>query len=423
VFFVLSNNLRVWGSVMFSEVFDNKDEVVSCLDFFSDEMAKDPYLFYEKIRELDPVYRHENGAWYLSRYEDVAAALGDKRLVRRHLQDNVPFPLVDGVLTPFDRLVKEWLVFLDPPLHTDLRAVLAPAFTPQKIKALRDDIQVLVDGLIDGMRLEGGRLDLLSSFAFPLPIQVICRLLGVPDDDWPIFGDWAFQLTRGIDNFVPDESGNLSKSVEEISLYFSDLLKSRSVWDEDCLVGILLAARVDGKPLSFEVVVAFCSFFIWAGHETTKNLISNSVVCLFRNRAQLDLLRQDPGLVDSAVEEVLRFEAPIQKTTRWVSEDVVFGGKVIPQGSFVVLLIGAANRDPLKFVDADVFDIRRKPNAHVSFGRGIHHCLGALLARIEGQVALGTLVRRLPELVVDVDDLSWRQLTAFRSLASLSVRL
>jgi pimeloyl-[acyl-carrier protein] synthase len=383
------------------------------------EFVADPYPMYHRLRTEDPVHHSPLGFWVLTRYEDVVASLRDPRLAKEAIAAFVAerlgvTPLGIG-LSMLDR---------DPPDHTRLRSLVSKAFTPRVVEVLRPHIQQIVDGLLD--RAEDRRsMDLIEDFAYPLPVIVICEMLGVPVADQERFKGWGLDIARGLDGVLlgPD-SPVIQRSTESRSAlagYFRELIAERRSTPRADMLTDLIAAEEAGDKLTENELLATCILLLVAGHETTVNLIGNGTLALLRHPDQLQRLRDNPGLIGTAVEELLRFDGPVQRTARIPSEDVTIGGKLIPKGDMVMPFIGAADRDPAQFTEPDRLDIGRTDNRHIAFGWGIHFCLGAPLARVEGQIAINTLVRRLPKLALATEAPAFRQSLTLRGLSALPV--
>jgi cytochrome P450 len=312
----------------------------------------------------------------------------------------------------------------DPPDHTRLRSLVSKAFTPRVVEVQRPHIQQIVDGLLD--RVEDRRsMDLIEDFAYPLPVVVICEMLGVPVEDQERFKGWGLDIARGLDAVLlgPD-SPVIKRSTESrgaLANYFRELIADRRSKPRADMLTDLIAAEEAGDKLTENELLATCILLLVAGHETTVNLIGNGTLALLRHPDQLQRLRDNPGLVGTAVEELLRFDGPVQRTARIPAEDITIGGKVIPKGDMVMPFIGAADRDPAQFSEPDRLDIGRTDNRHIAFGWGIHFCLGAPLARVEGQIAINTLVRRLPKLALATEAPAFRQSLTLRGLSALPV--
>ena len=383
------------------------------------EFVADPYPTYHRLRGEDPVHLSPLGFWVLTRYEDVVSVLRDPRFVKEPIADFVAARLgytPPGVgLSMLDR---------DPPDHTRLRGLVSKAFTPRVVEVLRPHIQQIVDGLLD--RVQGrGSMDLIEDFAYPLPVIVICEMLGVPVDDRDRFKQWGLDIARGLDGLLlPPDSDVPQRSLASrraLAEYFRELIAVRRKAPRADLLSGLIAAEEAGDRLSEDELLATCILLLVAGHETTVNLIGNGTLALLRHPGELRRLREDPGLAGSAVEELLRYDGPVQRTARIPSEDVTLGGRTIGKGEMVMPFIGAADRDPTQFPDPDRLDITRADNRHIAFGWGIHFCLGAPLARVEGQIALTTLARRLPKLALAADTVEYRQSLTLRGLTALPV--
>ena len=383
------------------------------------EFVADPYPTYHLLRTEDPVHQHPLGFWVLTRYEDVVSVLRDARFVKEPIAAVVASRM-GGATPPVPLSMLE----RDPPHHTRLRGLVSKAFTPRVVEALRPDIQQIVDGLLD--RVAGTHtMDLVEDFAYPLPVVVICQLLGVPVEDRERFKTWGVDIARGLDAILlpPDSevvqrSGAARRAMIE---YFRELIAQRRSSPRDDLLSGLIAAEEVGDKLTEQELLASCILLLVAGHETTVNLIGNGTLALLRHPAELRRLRENPELIGSAVEELLRYDGPVQRTARVASEDVVIGGRTIAKDDLVLPFMGAADRDPAQFPDPDRLNIARADNRHIAFGLGIHFCLGAPLARVEGQIAIGTLLRRLPKLALATERPEYRQSLTLRGLAGLPV--
>jgi cytochrome P450 len=388
----------------------------SLFDPFAPDVLADPYPLYRRLREQDPVHRSPLGFWVVTRYADVELVLRDPRFGRGGFE-----ALLDsqqGRLPPS-------MLFRDPPDHTRLRALVSRAFTPRVVEAMRPHIQAIVDRLLD--RVAGARaMDVIADLAYPLPVTVICEMLGVPTEDHERIRQWSADVARSLDAIGPwaapevAERGRTSRRA--LAEYFRGLVAERRRQPQPDLLSSLIAAEERGDRLTEGELLSTCILLFVAGHETTVNLIGNGLLALLRHPDQLALLRGDPTVVPGAVEELLRYDSPVQRTARTTSEDVELGGRVIDKGSMVVAVVGAANRDPARFPEPDRLDVRRADTHHVSFGFGIHYCLGAPLARVEGQVAFATLLRRMPDLALDTDAPEWRESSVLRGLKALPVR-
>jgi cytochrome P450 len=384
------------------------------------EFVEDPYPTYRRLREEDPVHQSPLGFWVLTRYEDVVSSLRDPRMVKEPIaafvaaRFGLPAPPTGMGLSMLDR---------DPPDHTRLRGLVSKAFTPRVIEQLRPHIQGIVTRLLDKVEGEPG-MDLIEQFAYPLPVIVICEMLGVPVADHERFKGWGLDIARGLDAILlPADSPVAERSMHArhaLAAYFRELIAERRAAPRDDMLSGLIAAEEAGDKLSEDELLATCILLLVAGHETTVNLIGNGTLALLRHPEQRKRLQEDPGLITTAVEELLRFDGPVQRTARIPSEDVTFGGKTIGKGEMVMPFIGAADRDPRQFPDPDRLDLGRTDNRHIAFGWGIHFCIGAPLARVEGQIAINTLLKRQPKLALAATP-QHRQSLTLRGLTTLPV--
>ena len=354
-----------------------------------------PYPTYAALRQFDPVHRSPDGSYFLTRYDDVMAVYRSRAFSSDKKAEFKPkygdSPLYIHHTTS--------LVFNDPPLHTRVRKLLAPAFTPRALNVLEPQFAALVDGLLDAAEARG-KIDLIEDFAAALPVEIIGDLLGVPRADRGPLRGWSLAILGALEPVLsPQSERRGNQAVAEFSSYLGDLIdqRRRDPRDDDVL-SALIAGAVDGAPLSENELIQNCIFLLNAGHETTSNLIGNGVAALLDHPAERAKLRDNPELIETAVEEFLRFESSNQLGNRRASEDVKIGGKTLKPGSFITLCIGAANRDPAQFCDPDRLDIARTPNRHLAFGAGVHVCAGITLARMEGRIAIGRLLRRFPKL-------------------------
>jgi cytochrome P450 len=384
------------------------------------EFHANPYPFYRRLREEDPVHASPLGVWILTRYDDAVMALRDPRFGREGMADRLEAQLG---MAPDPSRTRDML-FRDPPDHTRLRALVSRAFTPRVVEAMRPHIQEIVDSLLD--RVESAHaMEVIEDLAYPLPVTVICEMLGVPTSDRDVFKQWSADIARSLDAAIlPAGSEVIPRGRDAraaLGEYFRSLIAMRRKNPQADLLSGLIAAEEEGNKLSEGELLATCMLLLIAGHETTVNLIGNGILALLRHPDQLALVRDDPALVPTAVEELLRYDGPVQRTGRMTMADVEIGGVQIPKGSVVVAVIGAANRDPAHFSDPERLDVTRRDNRHIAFGFGIHFCLGAPLARIEGQVAIGTLLRRWRGLKLVSDTPEWRESSVLRGLKTLPV--
>ncbi|MFB6671123.1 cytochrome P450 [Streptomyces sp. NPDC056390] len=377
----------------------------------------DPYPVYEELRARGPVHRvrlpkpaDDGEAWLIVGHEEARAALTDPRLVKS--------PAKLGFSGLDEELIGTHLLITDPPHHTRLRSLVTRAFTARRVESLRPRIQHITDDLLDAM-LPLGRADLVESFAFPLPLTVICELLGVPDIDRADFRRMSNEVVA-----PSDRDGEYATFVE-LAAYLRDLIEDKraSAPADDLLGALIRTTAEDGDRLSPDELCAMAFILLIAGHETTVNLIASGVRALLTHPDQLAALRADMTLIGGAVEEMLRYEGPVENATyRFTVEDTEVGGTVIPGGSAVLVGLAAADHDPERFPEPDRFDIRRDARGHIAFGHGLHHCLGAPLARLEGQIALRTLLDRAPALALDGPADDWLPGMLIRGVRSLPVR-
>ena len=345
----------------------------------SARIRNDPYPTYDRMREKDPVHKMRLiSAWALTRYEDVDMVLRDHR---RFLKDD-------------DIIEYRSMLNSNPPDHTRLRAIVSKAFTPRSVAELHPRIERIVNDLLDDM--EGrGRFDLIEKFAFPIPITVIAEMLGVPSEDMDRFEDWSNDISLVIEPYQTEEQeSRVNRASEELFEYFEGIMEQRRRDPQDDMITALMNAEEEGDKLTHDELLGTLMLLLVAGNETTRNLIGNGTLALLRFPDQLQKLRDNPDLLDSAVNEMLRYDSPVQLDGRFAREDVVIGDTRIPAGERIISAIGAANRDPAVFTNPNALDIARREKSHISFGRGIHHCLGAPLAMMEGRIAFAALLDR-----------------------------
>ena len=387
----------------------------------SPEVIRDPYPHYHRLRTTDPVHRSPLGFLVVSRHADVGFVLRDKRFGKDFVGRMTRRFGKEVMEEPVYRSMRHWMLQQDPPDHTRLRGLVVQAFTARRAEDMRPRIQQIVDVALDRVAPRG-RMDLIADFAFRLPVTVICEMLGIPEGDHPLFFAGARTGGRLLDP-VPlsraeiDEAnaGNLASAE-----YFHWLFDLRRREPGDDLTSQLVQAEEEGSKLSNEELTANIILLFGAGHETTVNLIGNGLLALHRNPDQLRRLQDEPCLITNAIEELLRYDSSVQLTGRTALKDVEVGGVAVARGESVLCLLGAANRDPAAYPDPDRLDIARPNVRPLSFGGGIHFCLGAQLARIEGEVAIATLLRRFPSLRLDDPaHAEWRQTFVLRGLSKL----
>jgi cytochrome P450 len=359
----------------------------------------DPYPLYRALREHDPVHRMPDGSYFLSRYDDCVAVYRD--VATWSSDKRVDFRPNFGDSLLYEHHTTS-LVFNDPPYHTRVRKLLAPAFTPRALRALQPRVEALVDRLLDAAAARG-RFDLIDDFASAIPVQLIGDMLGVPQAERGPLRDWSLAILGALEPVLNREQfARGATAVADFKDYLTDLVRRRlreSNNDEGEILSTLIGAsafdpRSTGERLSEIELLHNCIFLLNAGHETTTNLIGNGIDLLIRHPQALQELRDDPALIEGAVEEFLRMESSNQLGNRRAARHTALGGIAMPKGTYVHIGIGAANRDPAQFSDPDRLDLARRPNRHLAFGTGIHACAGLSLARMEGQVAIGRLVAR-----------------------------
>jgi pimeloyl-[acyl-carrier protein] synthase len=382
-----------------------------------------PYGFYRELREADPVhwdpFLH---AWIVTRYADIVTVLtrfsADRTLTPEQL-DGMGL----GVLKPIMEVVARQMLFRDPPAHTRLRNLCAAAFTPARVAVLREHIQDIADGLIDRF-IGNGSADIVDDFAAPMPAIVTAEMLGVPVSDYEKLKQWSIDFAEILGNFQhpPDRVARVVASVRDMTEYFLAAIRLQETNPTEGLVNSMVRAQVDGVRLTEEEMIANLVLTMIGGQETSTNLISSALLTLLHHPEQLQMLLDDPSLVPLASEELLRYESPIQHTARVAREDFLLGGKMIRRGQSVVAVLAAGNRDPERFPNPDVLDVKRGDKGHLAFGWAAHFCFGAPLARIEVPIALGALLRRLKNLELATEDLVWHENFGLRGLSELRVR-
>jgi len=399
-------------------------EAVSLMELVRNpEIREDPYPAYAQLRELGSMVPTVHGGWVLTRHAEIFNVLRDSRFSSssRHQTGYEQMSQLAGQVGLGD-LVERFnrvMLFADPPDHTRLRRIVSKAFTMRAVEDMRPRIAAIVDALLDDMASEG-QADLVEALAFPLPVTVISEMLGVPADDHAMLRAWTSEAVKALD--PSDDLSGLFPAAEamgQMSAYFDELVAARRAAPGEDLMSALISAEDDGDRLSHDELLDTAILLFGAGHETTVNLISGGALNLLRHPDQLARLRQDPDLIGSAVEELLRFGPPVQMTARIATVDVELGGEKVAAGTELLALVASANRDPAVFSDSERLDLDRADNRHLSFGGGIHHCLGAPLARVEGQEALGRLVARFPELALAEDDIEWKPTSTIRGPARL----
>ncbi|MBO4272781.1 cytochrome P450 [Microbispora triticiradicis] len=394
-------------------------------DPWNPEFVAHPYDAYRDLRDNDPVSFFEpTGQWLVARHADVNTLLRDRRLGRSYLHaatheefGREPEP---DFQEPFWRVIRAGMLDVEPPVHTRLRRLVSKAFTPRMVESLRPRVRRIATELTEGLVERGGG-DLLAEVAEPLPVTVIAEMLGVPEADRRLLRPWSADICGMYElNPSPEAQHTAVRAATEFAGYLRELARARRERPGDDMISALAQVVDDGDRLTEDELIGTCVLLLNAGHEATVNATGSGWWALFRNPGELERLRADPGLMPAAVEELLRYDTPAQMFERWVLEDVEAGGVTIPRGAEIALLFGSANRDPEVFDDPDRLDIGRADNPHISFGAGIHFCLGAPLARVEMAESFGVLLRLAPRLEL-AEEPSWKPSYIMRGLESLKV--
>jgi cytochrome P450 len=391
----------------------------------SPEFIGDPYPFYHRLRTATPFYRSPFGFLALTRDRDVRSILADKRFGKDFLGRTTHGANSPYLQDPVVRSMGHWMLVQDPPDHTRLRGLVVKAFTARRVQDMRPRIQAIVDAALDRLT-QRGQADLIADFAAQIPATVICELLGIPGEDREAFFANARSLIRLLDP-VPLSRAEMELANAQnlaLSQYFNRLFDLRRRKPEDDLTSQLVLAEEQGKRLSQEELTANVILLFAAGYDTTANLIGNGLFALFRHPDQLARLRSDGSLMGNAIEEFLRYDSPVQLTARAALEDVMLGDIMVQKGGAIICVVGSANRDPDVYRQPDRLDIARENIRPLSFGGGIHHCLGAQLARLEAEIAISGLIHRFPNLKLDDPERPvWRPSISLRGLASLPASL
>ncbi|MGG2065556.1 MULTISPECIES: cytochrome P450 family protein [unclassified Bacillus (in: firmicutes)] len=392
---------------------------LSEIQLTSSKFKHEAYNIYKELRASHPVYQVYPHNWLITRYEDAVSLLKDARLLKN--AENVfskeefeaSFTLENG------EFLRKQMLNSDPPDHSRLRSLVQKAFTPQMILQLKDSIQSIADTLLDKVEHQH-TINLVNDYAFPLPIIVISEMLGIPQEDRDKFRIWSHAVIDSPE--TPEAILEVDKKLGEFVHYLQYLIDTKRENPSDDLISALIQVESEGTKLSAPELSSMIMLLIVAGHETTVNLITNMTLALLEHPDQLQLLRQNPDLIDSAIEESLRFYSPVELTTmRWAAESFTLHGQKIQPKDAIIISLASANRDGMIFPNADVFDITRKNNRHLSFGHGIHFCLGAPLARLEAKIAIPTLLHRMPNLKIKGtrEDIKWSGNYLMRSLEEL----
>ena len=404
---------------------DPAGTALSLYHLLDPEVLANPYPLYQRLRTEAPVhwdpFLH---AWVVTRYADVVRVLHDFSADRTPTPEQLERMNLSAI-SPIAAVMVKQMLFLDTPAHTRLRSLASSAFTPARVRVLRSHIQQIADTLIDAaMAAQPGQMDIIAEFAEPLPAIVTAEMLGVPIRDHRKLKDWTAVFAEMLGNFQhnPDHVPKVLRALEEMLEYFRERVRELRAHPHEGLINSLLTAEINGDRLTEEEVIANSIVTMVGGQETTTNLIGNGLLTLLRHPAEMQRLRDDPELIPSAVEELLRYESPSQHTARLARTDVELGGRKIRKRDAVIAVMGAANRDPERFPDPDRLDLARTDNRHLAFGWAAHFCFGAALARIEGQVSFETILRRIPRLSLEQRPLQWRTNLGLRGLVALPVR-
>jgi pimeloyl-[acyl-carrier protein] synthase len=394
----------------------------SLFQLLKPEILSDPYPVYRRIREKEPVhwdpFMH---SWVVTSYAEVVTVLSKYKAARTPTPEQLDLMGL-SVLGPYAETMLKQMLFMDAPAHTRLRNLCAQAFTPKHIELLRNRCKQIADDLI-GRVIANGQMDLIKDFASPFPTIVLAALMGIADDDRDQMKKWSSDFSELLGNFEhnPDRVKTLVSSLQAMKTYIAKQVEEQRSHPRDGVISALLAVEMDGARLTDEEVIANSMLMLAGGLEETTNLIGNGMFSLLQRPEELGLLRNHPEIIQSAVEELLRFESPTQHTGRIAPEDITLGDKQIRKGASLTAVIAAANRDPLRFADPDRLDLRRADNRHVAFGWASHYCLGAPLSRLAGQIAFSTLLNRLSEIRLMTTTPQWRGMAAMRGILSLRI--
>lgn len=387
----------------------------------------EPYPVYARLRSEDPVHWSVPwSGWLLTRYDDVVAGFRDPRLSSERAQakaQQIPSPVPEDV-EPLLRNLASWVLYVDAPVHTRLRSLINKAFTPRLVEGLRPRIEAIVAELLDAAEARG-RIDIVRDLGGPLPVLVIGEMLGLPAEDWQRLKGWSDTLASflGAGRRTMEIARVAAEGVREMEDYLRAALAERRARPGHDLLSRLLAAEEEGAILGEQELLSTCCTVLFGGHETTTNLIGNAVLALLRSPAELDALRAGRAPIEGAVEELMRYDGPIQRMGRTAREDMEIRGREIKKGDLVFLSLGSANRDPAHFPDPDRLDLRRADVRHLGFGMGAHYCIGAALGRLEAQISLEAFARRFPRAELAPGPLSWLPTFSIRGLHALPVLL
>jgi cytochrome P450 len=395
-------------------------------DLTTPEAIDRPYEFFGRLRETDPVYHNEKwGGYIVTRYDDVKRCLEDDEHLSLEVQaDRLRDTPRD--IPETENMFPKWIIYLDPPEHTRLRQIMSDAFNPQMIREQRAEAEAITADLIDGIKAEDpDEIELVEDFAYQLPVRIIGRIMGLPEDDLDRVGEWSKDIALTLFHYygVKDRHQKTERAVREFSDYVRDIVRERRAEPREDLITYLLEAETDGETLTEDEVVATAVLLLFAGHETTTKLIANGTLELVRHPEQMELLREDPSMAPKAVEEIIRYHGPSKVITRGVVEDFELRDTRIEAGKRLLLSLAAANRDPRQFDDPETFDITRSTPSHLGFGHGIHSCIGAPLARLETRVAFPALVQAFPEMELATEEIEWTHSPLVRGPEELRLKV
>ncbi|MBL8116980.1 MAG: cytochrome P450 [Anaerolineae bacterium] len=395
-------------------------------DPLSLDFQLNPYPYYDQLRQASPILYHQDwDLWFFTTFDDVNTLLRDRRLGRTmdHIisREERGLPPPSPEYAPFRKLGEHSMFDKEPPDHTRLRSLVHKVFTPRRVENLRQQIQQIANDLLDKVQ-PNGEMDILEDFSTPLPVTVIGELLGVPPEDRHLLRPWSQDIVAMYElNHTPEQAQRAVKAAIDFSDYLRQLANNRRQHPQDDLITALALVEEAGDQLSEDELISTCVLLLNAGHEATVNVVGNGLLALFHHPEQFALLKSNPQLIKTAIEELMRYDTPLQLFRRWVLEDMEYKGHHFKQGMQFGLMFGAANRDPARFVNANSLDITREDNPHISFGGGVHYCLGAPLARLELEIAFETLLRRMPNMQLKGGEPEFRPTYVIRGLKALPV--
>ncbi|RUT04205.1 cytochrome P-450 like protein [Dulcicalothrix desertica PCC 7102] len=390
------------------------------------EFHANPYPTYHRLRAEEPVHRTFLGTWVLTSYDDIKFLLRDPRFCSDNLPErlNNKTSYLENRHQNLNALVgasSKWLTFLEPPDHTRIRSLIGGVFHPEMVERLRPEIQEIMDKLIENVQRKDS-IDIISEIAYPLPMYIISKILGVPKEFQNQMHDWADDISGIFCQFNSlSDLARMNETVLKFTESFREVIVQREKEPQQDLISFLITARNEGDKLTNDEILSICILLFITGEETTVNLIGNGMLTLLHHPDQREKLKRQPTMIYNAIEELLRYDSPVQAISRIAIKDVEIRGKEIKAGDRITMYLGAANRDPKQFSEPDCLDLTRADNRHLAFAGGIHYCLGAVLARVQGQVAINTLIQRLPNLQLATNTLEWRNHSFLRGLKALPV--